>query len=149
LFGIEGTVDGASMSQFQVGVLQPGTFPDDQFTTSLTDFATITGRLGLTSGSWLGYVKGGFAVATVGLDVLHTPPPHPFPQFTQGSTEATGWTAGVGVEKMFGGRFIVGIEYDRAQLAGSLTTDGTAGAPFDISDIVVSSVVGRVSIKLP
>jgi opacity protein-like surface antigen len=147
VLGLEGTLDASGGSQTQVGVLVPGIYLYDRFTTGITDLETINARLGYASGPWLGYIKGGFATGGVDFSAISGVP---IPGVTaSGNGRANGWDAGIGFEKMVTPNIALGLEYDYASLNGSFTIPISNGYPSTTINetVAVSSLLARVSMK--
>jgi outer membrane immunogenic protein len=106
VFGVEGDIDGTTMSKTGVGVLTPiGTLQGHDSTDWI---ATLTGRVGIAWDRWLWYAKGGGAWLQESATLTN---------LTTGvsagnSTTLDGWTAGVGVEWAFYDNWSAKLEYD-------------------------------------
>jgi opacity protein-like surface antigen len=74
----------------------------------VTDFLSLTGRLGYADGRWLAYIKGGLVNAEISVDYRDA--------FTglssSSSNRETGWTAGLGIDYALGPNLFLGIEYN-------------------------------------
>jgi outer membrane immunogenic protein len=102
LIGVEGAFSGTSLSKNSPSVV----FPPSGYETDVDWLATLTGRLGYVSGSWLVYARGGYAATSV--NFIGTTPGD---SVSVGGTR-NGWTLGGGVEYMLNRNFSVGVEYN-------------------------------------
>ncbi len=126
-------------------------FPNDVYTTKLTNLETFTGRFGYAPGNWLLYGKAGIASGSVALNVLSGVP---VPGVAYSSTvREFGPTGGVGLEYMWAPHFVVGVEYDYAVLnsvsINTTTTGAAVGLPVPINGAAfrIQTLVGRLSYK--
>ena len=78
----------------------------------------MRGRAGYAAGSWLFYATAGLAVANISsADIIAFPGNST--NAISGSTTATGWTVGGGIEWMFAPSWTVKAEYLYVQLPGT------------------------------
>jgi outer membrane immunogenic protein len=109
VFGVEGDIDGTSISKTsnQVGTA----FGVLQANASTDWVATLTGRIGIAFDRWMIYAKGGGAWVqnSVTLDNLTTG------GSVSASNTNSGWVAGVGAEWAFSGPWSAKIEYNHLQ----------------------------------
>ena len=119
--------------------------------TEIDGLLTVTGRVGYTWDRTLGYVKGGYAGATVRLFTDDNVPP----DFVSTSSKwHNGWTVGAGIEYMLTANTLFGVEYNYIDLGGSdsrlVTT--VAGVPVGGSavsrvDTTIHTLMARISVK--
>jgi outer membrane immunogenic protein len=145
VFGIEGSFAGATIhgdvpnSAFGVatGV--------DVFTTRVESLAMATGRVGYAWTNWLFYAKGGYAGGQVKFSVAEIVSPA-----GSGSSSRwhNGWTVGGGVEYAVTPNWIIGVEYDYADLlTRSHEVGGSTGLyTFDVHP-QIHQALARVSYK--
>ncbi|MBR0718796.1 outer membrane protein [Bradyrhizobium liaoningense] len=148
LLGIEGS---ASYTDISADAVSPFFPASDTFHARMRWMATVTPRLGVTSGAWLFYVKGGAAFADLNTRIQDTV------DYTDRSETRVGWTAGGGIEWMASRNWILGIEgnyYDFGACCGGnreslfLATNAPRGVFSDHSTRFDTwSVLGRVSYK--
>lgn len=148
VFGLEGSLAAAN---FDGRFTAPNLPANGAWTPNMNWLGTVTGRIGYSFGQWLPYVKGGFAAADVGSPLQGAP----VGAFSQG-TDATGWTAGVGLEYQLTPKWSLGLEYLYTDL-GNGTPNGApntiAGAAIAGSPEVYStalktqSLLGRLNYK--
>ena len=149
LFGLEGAF---SYSDIKGSAASPFFPVTDTFHTNVRWIATVTPRLGVTSGAWLFYAKGGVAFADINTEIRDTV------HYNARSSTKTGWTVGGGVEYLISSNWVVGVEgnyYDFGRVNGgssqSLLIATNLPAPFTLSDhstrADLFSVLGRVSYK--
>lgn len=112
---------------------------------------TATGRLGYSWDRWLGYVKGGYASAAIGLS---TDDNVPFDFVSSDRDIHHGWTVGAGLEYAITSNLIFGVEYNFISLSGDLSADliGTfdgsvQGTVRSDVDTDIHSVMARLSLK--
>ena len=149
VFGLEGSISYTDLNRG--GVISPFFPGSDTFRTKQEWIATVTPRLGVTSGPVLFYVKGGVAFTE-----LHTRI-QDFADYNERNDTKVGWTVGGGIEWMATSNWIVGVEgnyYDFGRCCGGLTESRTlaTNAPAGVfSDHSTSfdnwSILGRVSYK--
>lgn len=154
VFGVELAGDWTNLSQTVVGPVPA--FPFDSFTTKVTDLETLTTRIGYAPGNWLFYAKGGAASASVQLSGISG---LPVPNVAFSNRERIGGvTVGGGIETIWAGHFIFGIEYNYVALEDSIhenaacivaATCGARSAPVNMSsnNLRIESLLGRVSYK--
>ncbi|MBR0717422.1 outer membrane protein [Bradyrhizobium liaoningense] len=148
VFGLEGSIDYTDLKASAISPFFPGT---DTFHTKQEWIATITPRLGVTSGPMLFYVKGGAAFTELRTRIQD------LADYNERSEKKVGWTAGGGIEWMASSNWIVGVEgnyYDFGNCCGGLTSNrslATNGALNSASNHSTRfddwSVLGRVSYK--
>jgi outer membrane immunogenic protein len=130
LVGVEADINSFSQSTSLAGVAATTLGPVTMTNTLSTDWlATFRARLGLTFNDWLVYGTGGLAVTEQKFTDSFSAPAlagaSAFGTSTMTTTKA-GWTAGVGVERLFG-PWSVKAEYLFVHFGGmSTTTTATA-----------------------
>jgi outer membrane immunogenic protein len=147
--GVEGSYD---WLQFQENFASPNAaFPNDMFSTKISNLATITGRIGYAQGAALLYAKGGWAHTTAEFSGVSGAP---LAGVTFQKKEGwDGWTVGAGYEIMLSPNYVLGIEYNYAKFGDhtfSGVTGGTVpGIPVkaDGRDLAINMVVARLSHK--
>jgi outer membrane immunogenic protein len=107
----------------------------EQFDTRVTNLVTLTGRLGYTFDSVMGYVKGGYATANVdvkgnlpgsnGACLFFACASLPYSITGESEKRHDGWTLGAGTEYMIARHVMLGVEYNYTDL-GSRTHSGNA-----------------------
>jgi len=148
VFGLEGSISYTDLRGSAISPFFPLT---DTFHTKQEWIATVTPRLGVTSGPVLFYVKGGVAFTELHTRIQDTN------DYNERNDTKVGWTVGGGVEWMATSNWIVGVEgnyYDFGHCCGGLTesrllaTNAPAGVFSDHSTRFDNwSVLGRVSYK--
>lgn len=142
--GVEGSLSGTSLSD------RDDLPPNVTYQTDVDWIGTLTGRVGVATPLWYGYVKGGWAWANLELRGNESTIPDSFSL----SRTANGWTAGAGVEFKFAPNspLSIAFEYNFIDL-GSFNASGvtTAGFPFAITnvDTEIHSITARVNVRLP
>ncbi|HSO47478.1 MAG TPA: outer membrane beta-barrel protein [Rhizobiaceae bacterium] len=142
VFGVEGDITATSLDDSMPHNDQP----DEDFLEAEVDWlASLRGRMGFASGSFLVYGTGGVAWARHSLtdtDDSSTPPPSP------SSIEFTdhGWVAGAGVEYMMANNWIFRGEYlhygfsETHSFGSSDLPDGDEGDSYSLEDVDVIRV---------
>lgn len=121
----------------------------DHWMAEVSHLYAVTGRLGLASGNWLPYVKGGLAGAQV-----HTSMARPAePNFISQSTNwHSGWTVGGGVEYMFARNWTVGLEYNyfnfESKDVSSVRTNDAGIDHWSVSPDNLQTLTARMNLKL-
>lgn len=148
VLGVEGSISYTDLKRTVISPYFPLT---DTFRTKQEWIATVTPRLGIASGQWLFYVKGGVAFTEIDTRIQDAL------DYNQRSDTRVGWTVGGGVEWMATQNWIVGVEgnyYDFGRCCGGLSqslllaNNAAAGVFSDHSTRVDNwSVLGRVSYK--
>lgn len=168
VFGIEGTFSGGQLRDTK-SFSAAGDFghPAEQTLNARTEIdwmATLVGRLGYASGSWLVYGKGGYATASVETNVSGSafdPAGLGGTVSLQGSADSRhhGWTVGGGLEYMIVPNVILGVEYNYLNLgnerhSGTFScTNGTGTCPFTTVplaanvDLDIHTVMARLSFQ--
>jgi len=137
VIGVEGTVDGTSLSRTTV-VTFPGDFGGGTLSahTSADIQGSIRGRLGIAWDRVLIYGTGGVAFAGVNSDVTlsgvdtRVVPFVPFFASRSRSNSRTGWTVGGGIEYALTNNWSIGAEY-RFTDFGTIRNGDLAGLPAD------------------
>lgn len=121
---------------------------DDVYTSRVESIFQVVGRLGIAVGMGHGYVKGGYAGARVGIelvDSIGTP--------TRGSDKQwhDGFVVGGGLEFAVTPNWIVGVDYSYIHLNNrdrtlNLIGDGSVTYAVDIP--AIHAIVGRLSYKI-
>lgn len=93
--------------------------------TVVSDLVTLRGRLGVSTGNTLFFASGGFAhanatAANVGGAVV------------VGDDTLTGWSAGLGVERLIGESLSLSVAYDRVDLGALDLSDYNPGTVSDV-----------------
>jgi outer membrane immunogenic protein len=101
-------------------------FASDRERMSLDGLLLATARLGVVTGDWLWYLKGGYAGGDA---AFHASDNVSLVDYSQSSWH-NGWTVGGGFEYAFGSNVTLGIEYNYVDL-GSVTKSGLASDGFD------------------
>ncbi|MDA9421243.1 MULTISPECIES: outer membrane protein [Bradyrhizobium] len=148
VLGIEGS---GSYTDISTNAISPFFPASDTFHAKMRWMATVTPRLGVTTGPVLFYVKGGVAFADLWTRIEDT-----F-DYNERSETRVGWTVGGGLEWMATPNWIVGVEgnyYDFGNCCGGLqesrvlATNALAGVFSNHSTKFDAwSVLGRVSYK--
>jgi len=92
--------------------------------------ATLTGRLGMTTGHWLFYVKGGAAWADDDYTLVFT---DLVVDVNKGSGTRRGWIIGAGAEYDLGNSFSVKLEYNYLDFGSETVTLTRPGVSFPMS----------------
>jgi outer membrane immunogenic protein len=154
VFGVEFAADWTNLNQTVVGPVPAFRF--DTYTTKITDVETLTARIGYAPGNWLFYVKGGVASANIQLAGISGAP---VPNVAFSDTERmSGLAVGGGIETLWAGHFVFGVEYLYMDFADSVNvpafctvvaTCGTAVQHVDLStnDLRIQTLLGRLSYK--
>jgi outer membrane immunogenic protein len=144
VFGVEASwsasdINGTLLSTF-------GGAADDVFKTKISDFFTLTGRVGVAWDSALIYAKGGYANANIKVsttDIVGA---------NQGSASSSerhsGWAAGGGLEWRFAQNFSLGVEYLYLQFNDDRhlqTFSGGGGATTDDIEARAHTVKGKLN----
>ena len=150
--GVEADWEGTSLSGSRTGSVNvPGFVGPDGFNQSFNShwLSTVRGRAGYAAGPWLFYATAGLAIANVSFaDSISFPGSGG--NSVSGSTTATGWTVGGGIEWMFAPSWTVKAEYLYAQLPG--TNSNSANSVFPAATIVhthgdVQESIGRIGVN--
>jgi outer membrane immunogenic protein len=151
VIGAELLVSAADVERERTGAITQE-FPTDRFTTRLTNYGTLTGRLGYAHDDWLIYLSGGFAAGHISLDAVSGPPVAGV--VGQVGGRINGYTLGGGGEYMIARNVAIGVQYDYIKLGGERFSAATTGTPddtpfiVDVEDVDLMSVTARLSIKL-
>ena len=121
VLGIEGSMSGAGLNRSFSSPYFPAT---DVWSSNLTWLGTITGRVGYEIGSWLPYVKGGYAVGNLDTSLQS----NGVGVVSQGSAIHNGWTVGGGVEYKVTKQFSLGLELMRTDLGKNNDINGAQTA---------------------
>jgi outer membrane immunogenic protein len=121
----------------------------DHWIVDVSQIYSVTGRLGIASGNWLPYLKGGFAAAKVDTSMSF---PLAAPALSQAKTWHDGWTLGGGVEYLFAKNWTTSIEYnyyafESKDVSASRTTD-PATDRWSVKPDNIQSVTARMNFKL-
>ena len=145
VLGVEGmwsatdlNTNNASAALANIGL--PGQFRG----TSIDQIYSVTGQIGYAWDRWLAYAKGGWAGANVELSS--------FDSFTGATSavsgNASGWTAGAGLEYAFAPNWSFGVEYNYYDLSmGDKFAIQSNGAPTTYAnyDTQIHTVMGRLN----
>jgi outer membrane immunogenic protein len=138
--GLEGDISLAAVSRTTpVAVLAGG---GDSFSGSMTALGTVRGRLGWAFDRALVYGTGGVAFANL-KDQYSSPP---FPFTISGSSSATGWTAGGGVEYALADHWTVKAEYLHVGFPSRSATTTQFGNTYNFA-FKDSVDIGRVGVN--
>jgi outer membrane immunogenic protein len=152
VLGVEADWEGTGLSGSRTGSVNVPTFVGpDGFTQSFNShwLSTVRARAGYAAGPWLFYATGGLAVANISFsDTISFPGVGG--NAVSGSTTATGWTVGGGIEWMFLPNWTVKGEYLYAQLPG--TTYTSVNGVFPAATIThthgnVQESIGRIGVN--
>jgi outer membrane immunogenic protein len=120
---------------------------DDHYTTTINSLYQVVGRLGFAAGVWHGYIKGGYAGARVGIELVDhvgTPTSGISKQWTDG------FVLGGGLEYAITPYVILGVDYSYIQLNDrphTLDLIGDGAVTYNVAIPAIQAVVGRVSYK--
>jgi outer membrane immunogenic protein len=154
VLGVEADWQGTGLSGSRTGSVNvPGFFGTDGFIESFNShwLSTVRGRAGYAAGPWLFYATAGLAVSNISFaDTIAFPGIGVSTNAISGSTTATGWTVGGGVEWMFAPNWTVKAEYLYAQLPGATYT--SVNSAFAAATIAhthgdVQESIGRVGVN--
>lgn len=157
VFGLELAGDWAAIdgSTSALVPLSPSQVRQDSFDARIRSLITATPRVGYAWNNWLFYAKLGLAAAEA--DVTFTRlSASSAGDFFSGSESRVGWTIGMGAEWLLTPNWVVGLEYDYADL-GSDSVGGRALTPAGIPTssvfleehkLQVNELLGRLSYKL-
>jgi len=141
--GVEVSYSGLNVDETVRSAVVPATVA---YSSQVDDLFTATARLGVASGNWLFYAKGGFASA----DIEYRGAEATIPDSFTNSKRSSGWVVGGGVEWLITSNVMLGIEYLHVSLDGeTLTGQTAAGIPYTLTgaDLEMSSVTARLSYK--
>ena len=145
VYGVEALIDVANIDGKQFNGFGAA---DDQFSARINVLMLGTARLGYSWNNWLGYVKGGYALALVRTSVSDGVGP------TFGSGSDSSWrsgpTVGAGIEYGFSPQWSLGLEYDYVRLNGDNYQLGDSTGSYlwhvDVQDVHL--VMLRLNYKL-
>jgi opacity protein-like surface antigen len=102
----------------------------DPVETKVRWLSTVTGRVGIASGAWLPYIKGGAVWANERMTITLVPAPG---SPTTVTTETrTGWTIGGGLEYALTRNWSGRIDYGYIKLGGATAQSAFPGFPLDV-----------------
>jgi len=133
LFGVETDFQGAALQDDRTCTLTCMDFEANRYDQHLDWFGTARGRIGLTTGSVLGYVTGGLAYGGVTTANLVSVGASTTPFYWHQTR--TGWTVGSGIEAALPGNWTGKVEYlylDLGSDRGILPLAGTGGVTSSI-----------------
>lgn len=121
---------------------------DDVYTTRIESLFQAVGRMGWAVGTWHGYVKGGYAGAQVGIELVDsvgTP--------TRGADKQwrDGFSVGGGLEFAITPNWIAGIDYSYINLSNrdqTINLIGDGSVTYRVEVPTIHAVVGRLSYKV-
>lgn len=148
--GIEGSLTAFrhTVHKTETNSFQPGV--DKDFESRLRWVGTITPRIGWDFGSWMAYVKGGYAVSPVTLATYVSP--HGEAQ-TFSTDYQHGWTIGGGLEWRLREHVSLALEYDVVRLTGQIRNDvelgQTVASAHRLGDIEVHQIMLRLNLVVP
>lgn len=151
VYGAELALNGSFAKDTRIGPFS-SLFPEDEFTTRIKQYGTLTGRLGYARDAWLIYGSAGYAGGRVGLRAISGPPGGGV--IAEIDQYLNGWTAGAGVEYMLLPGLSVGLQYDFIRLYGETSSTQTFGVPsndpfvIQSNDIDLHAISARFSFKL-
>jgi outer membrane immunogenic protein len=116
-----------------------GGVPTYAIRTSVNDYGSVRGRLGLAFDRWMIFGTGGFAWGSWDTSYAFIGAP---PFVTASVSSQTGWTAGAGVEYAFADNWLGRVEYrytdlGRASFVSPLTNSAELGNRVTINDVRV------------
>lgn len=113
--GVEAEWSRLALRQVNVGSLEAfGGFVNDNTLTELSQTYALALRVGLPMGSFLPYLKAGYAGGRIKSEFFEAATPN----FISSSTNwHEGWVAGAGFEYMLGRNWSIGLEYERFSFA--------------------------------
>ena len=119
-------------------------FPDRFRSTNIDQLYSVTGQIGYAWDRWLAYAKGGWAGASVELSTLNA-----ISGVTSSvSGNASGWTAGGGVEYAFAPNWSFAVEYNYYDLTmgdkATIQTNDAAANYIDF-DAQIHTIMGRLN----
>ncbi|MGH6836666.1 MAG: outer membrane protein [Methylocella sp.] len=126
VIGLEGTVDGTSLSNTGVAVFPDGSTVSAHSTADIQ--GSIRGRLGVAFDRALIYATGGVAFGGFNTDVSLSAPNVPFFASASRSNTRVGWTVGGGIQYAITNNWSIRAEY-RFTDFGSIRDGQFAGAP--------------------
>lgn len=148
VIGVEGNVDGTSLSQTKI-VGDGSIFYTGQVKTTTPLQGSIRGRLGVAWDRWLVYATGGVAFAGV-TNFYDTRIPFPVGATDSISKTRTGWTVGGGVAYAVTNNWSVGVEYRYSDF-GTYVDQSATGAllpsTFISHHLTQNQVQGRLTYK--
>lgn len=147
VLGLETSLSGGNLEE--KNVIDP-VFATIRHSTDVSWIVTATAKLGYAfSDQWLGYVKGGYALADISTTTTQT---------TNGNTVNTngfegGWTVGVGLDYMFTNGISLGLAYDYISLDINDRSSRFVNPTQDLMNISaggidIHSVTARLTFKL-
>jgi outer membrane immunogenic protein len=151
--GIEGDIQAAQLSHGNAGAV---TVPSLQpFTETFTShwFSTIRGRAGVAYGDWLFFGTAGVAFVDATYTDMMSFPVSGTVNSISGSSTATGWTAGGGIEWAFAPHWSIKGEFLHIDVSGvTYTSANSAPTTFPASTIAhvhgdLTENVGRIGIN--
>jgi outer membrane immunogenic protein len=148
VIGVEGNVDGTSLSQTRI-VGDGSVFYTGQVKTSTPLQGSIRLRLGAAWDRWLVYATGGVAFAGV-TNFYDTRVPFPVGATDQISKTRTGWTVGGGIAYAINNNWSVGVEYrysDFGTYADQSTTGALLPLTFIRHNLTENQVQGRLTYR--
>lgn len=123
-------------------------FDDETWIAGVSELYAITGRLGIASGSWMPYVKGGFAGANITTSMTAQAEPS---FISQSENWHLGWTGGGGIEYMLGQNWTVGVEYDfydfESKDVSAIRTHDLATDHWTVTPDNLQTISGRMNYK--
>jgi outer membrane immunogenic protein len=127
VYGVEGDISWADLNG-RSDVCGTGAIAPHACGTKLDALGTFRGRIGLVAGAradWLLYATGGLAVGNIsGRDAVGASTGHDW---------RAGWTAGVGVEKVFAPHLSAKLEYLYLDLGNAFVFNVSPGVPESVS----------------
>ncbi len=147
VFGVEGAWSALSLKEERVGKFTD--FRDnDHWRTELNQLYSLTARLGLASGNWMPYVKGGYAGVNVDSSLTRSEDPT---HSAQANSWHSGWTVGAGAEYMLARNWSVGVEYnyytfDSKDVSANRTVDNVVDR-WSVTPDTIQSITGRMNFR--
>ena len=146
VLGVELSGGWASLTKTDASLAFPAT---DHWKSEVNSLLGVTGRVGYSFGSWLPYIKGGYAGANLKSTMFDNAG-----DITSHSQWRNGWTVGAGFDYALSRNWIVGLEYNYIDLgsntwAGACTGPGLGcgGSELFSDKMTISTLLGRVSYK--
>jgi outer membrane immunogenic protein len=121
---------------------------DDVYTTRIESIFQAVGRMGFAAGLWHGYIKGGYAGARVGIEIVDsvgTP--------TRGADKQwrDGFSVGGGLEFAITPNWIAGMDYSYINLSNqdqTISLIGDGSVTYGVAVPTIHAVVGRLTYKV-
>lgn len=119
---------------------------DDNYATTIHSIYQAVGRLGLAGGPWHGYIKGGYAGARVGIELVD----RVWPTNGRSKQLTDGFVVGGGLEYAATSYLILGVDYSFIRLNDrdhTLNLIGDGSVTYNVAVPAIHAVLGRASFK--